>query len=57
MRSEKHTMDLEHLRGQSAFVTGAGSGIGRALTLELASLGVDVTVRWVEMILRHAAGG
>ncbi|KAK2077140.1 hypothetical protein QBZ16_004774 [Prototheca wickerhamii] len=36
-------MDLEHLRGQSAFVTGAGSGIGRALTLELASLGVDVT--------------
>ncbi len=32
------------LEGQAAIVTGAGRGIGRAIALELASMGADVTV-------------
>ena len=36
---------LESLRGQVAFVTGAGSGIGRGVAgAELESLGVDLIV-------------
>lgn len=41
------------LEGQAAIVTGAGRGIGRAIALELASLGADVVV--AEVLEQNAA--
>src|SRR6266571_2147605 len=41
------------LEGQVAIVTGAGRGIGRAIALELASLGADVVI--AEVLEANAA--
>ena len=37
-------MRVMELEGRTAIVTGAGRGIGRAIALELASLGADVVI-------------
>jgi len=39
--------DLEFLAGQKALVTGANSGIGRGIAVELARAGAEVMVNWV----------
>lgn len=37
-------MTMQHLRGQVAIITGAGSGIGRAVALALAHVGIKVVL-------------
>lgn len=45
---EKATFDYFRLKGQSAIVTGAGNGIGRATAILLANLGANVTACDIE---------
>src|SRR5580765_5057652 len=46
-------MTAMELEGRTAIVTGAGRGIGRAIALELASLGADVVI--AEILEANAA--
>ncbi len=45
---ETATLDFFRLKGQSAIVTGAGNGIGRAAAIMLANLGASVTACDIE---------
>ena len=40
--------DLSRLTGQKALVTGANSGIGKAIAIALGQAGADVIVNYVE---------
>ena len=50
-------MDKNALRGKAAIVTGASRGIGRAVAVELASLGADVVVTARTVAGRHDIAG
>ena len=45
------------LAGQKALVTGANSGIGRAVALALGKAGADVVVNYVSRARRGRGGG
>ena len=48
LKAPMPTMEAQHwLRGQKALVTGASSGIGKSVALELARCGADVVVNYI----------
>ena len=50
--AEWHDACVKNLAGKVAVITGAGSGIGRGVALELAAAGMDVVVATSRSALR-----